>query len=214
MPAGKNWLRVGDSPFSLCPFFARSLSMYAQLNEIKLLLGITHTNNDAALTLALESASALVDKHCQRTFTEGDEDETRYFRPCSTRLVLIDDLVSVTTVATGTAGTYDTEWEATDFQLEPGNRPERPYDRLRAIAYQCFPYAYEEYTVAVTGTWGWPAVPAPVKQATLLLGTRLYKRKDTIEGAIGFADAGAALRISGMDPDVAAIIARYRKVTL
>jgi len=189
--------------------------MYATLTELKSLLGISHDNQNVALEIALDAAQAMIDKHCQRTFTLGTS-ETRLYRPSGTRLVLIDDLVTLSSLKTGTGGSFTTTWSASDYQLEPYAHatPTRPYDAIRAVTTNYFPFAYEEYTVSVTGTFGWASVPAPIKQGTLILASRFYKRKDTIEGAIGFADAGAALRISFMDPDVAAIVSRYRKVTL
>ena len=36
--------------------------------------------------------------------------------------------------------------------------------------------------IQVTGTWGWPAVPVLVRQASLMLATELFKQKDAPAG--------------------------------
>jgi hypothetical protein len=62
--------------------------------------------------------------------------------------------------------------------------------------------------VRVTATWGWPAVPDPIKDACLLLAARLFRRKDSPEGVTGFSDLGA-IRVSRYDADYDNAIAPY-----
>ncbi|MFE2352210.1 phage gp6-like head-tail connector protein [Kitasatospora cineracea] len=60
----------------------------------------------------------------------------------------------------------------------------------------------------ITARWGYPAVPGPIAEATLIQATRLYKRKDSPEGVMGSAEWGV-VRISRRDPDVWALIEKY-----
>jgi hypothetical protein len=55
-------------------------------------------------------------------------------------------------------------------------------------------------------------VPAAVKLATLIQATRLLKRRETPEGAMGFGDLGA-VRLSGKDPDVERLLAPLKKLS-
>lgn len=54
-------------------------------------------------------------------------------------------------------------------------------------------------------------VPAAIKLATLIQATRLMKRRDSPEGALGFADVGV-IRLSGKDPDVAALLEPFKRL--
>lgn len=60
--------------------------------------------------------------------------------------------------------------------------------------------------VRITARWGAPAQPAVVGEAALIQTIRLYKRKDSPEGVLGSAEWGGAIRMSRIDPDVAAML--------
>lgn len=55
------------------------------------------------------------------------------------------------------------------------------------------------------------ALPAQVRTAMLMYGSRIYKRKTSPEGVAGFGDLGV-VRISNMDVDVEALIGRYLRL--
>jgi hypothetical protein len=67
--------------------------------------------------------------------------------------------------------------------------------------------------VEVTGTFGWATVPTAVKQATILLAMRQFKRYDSPLGIAGFSDLGA-VTVRSVDPDVEKLIAPFRKVRM
>lgn len=58
--------------------------------------------------------------------------------------------------------------------------------------------------------WGLLEIPAPVKRATLLAASRLYRRQDSPLGVTGFGDLGAVF-VRSVDPDVAKLLDPYRK---
>jgi hypothetical protein len=67
-------------------------------------------------------------------------------------------------------------------------------------------------TVRVEGTFGWDAVPDAIREATILQSSRLYTRLDSPLGVAGFGDMGA-MRVSFKgDPDVAMLLAPFRRV--
>jgi hypothetical protein len=60
-------------------------------------------------------------------------------------------------------------------------------------------------TVAITGVWGWPEVPADVAWAHEMQAGRFYRRKGSPEGIAGSAEWGLT-RIPALDPDVLSIL--------
>jgi hypothetical protein len=188
---------------------------YATLAQVKASLRITDTVDDDLLELAIESASREIDAVCERNFfsTAG----TRIYTPRDSYVVEIDDVVSVTSVKSSGAadGIFDTTWTTTDYQLEPLNGIAGgiavPYSFIRAVGDFTWPVSGKEATVQVVGTFGFASVPTAVKQATILLASRIFKRNDSPLGVAGFGDIGV-IRVGRVDPDVEAMIHAYKKV--
>ena len=196
---------------------------YATLAEVKAALRISDTVDDSLLELAIESASREIEGHCERVFYDVGT-ATRVFVPDNGFIAQIDDLQSLTTLKTSSDGAiFDTTWTATDYQLEPLNGVAggltQPFTRIRSTGDYLFPVwsgfntNANEATVQITGTWGWPAIPTAVKQATVLYSMRQFKRYDSPLGVAGFGDIGA-IRVSRFDPDVEAMLSPYRKVRM
>lgn len=198
---------------------------YASLSDVKaaLRIGAGDTIDDALLELAIESASRDIDGACERVFykTTG---ATRVYIPRDSFLVETDDIVSVTTLKTSSGGTtFDITWGVGDFQLEPLNGISgglvSPYTQIRAIGSYLFPVwepsnvNSQEATVQIIGTFGWNTVPTAIKQATILLAIRLFKRLDSPLGVAGMSDLGP-VRVSKMDPDIDRLIAPFKKVIM
>jgi hypothetical protein len=177
--------------------------LYCPIEALKSRIGLaeSHTTADFELHAACFSASRWVEQYCDRVFYRTTS-QARTFEPADWRCLTLgafNDLVSVTSLKTDTAGdgTYATTWASTDYQLLPYNpaaAPEqRPYDELRAIASNTFPWwsnwsTRRRDTVQITGIWGWPKVPLAVKQATAILATDIFALKDAPFGAEGHAD--------------------------
>jgi len=196
---------------------------YCSLADVKAALRITDDLDDSLLELSIESASRDIDGACERVFYQ-DVYAVRTYVPRDSFLVEIDDLVSLTTLKTSSGGVnFDITWESGDYQLEPLNSFNSgiayPANRIRAIGSYLFPVwepsnvNAQEATVQVTGTFGWSAVPTAIRQATILLAMRHYKRYDSPLGIAGFSDVGA-VRVSRVDPDVQNLISPFRKVRM
>lgn len=67
--------------------------------------------------------------------------------------------------------------------------------------------------LGVTAKWGWPAVPQPIIEATILLTNRLTARTDTPLGMSGGDEYGWSY-VRKNDPDIADLLAPYRKLRL
>jgi len=191
---------------------------YCSMEELKSRFRVEDAVDDFEIKLAVEAASRAIDIVCQRYFWRGTA--VRTYIPRGYYSIRVDDLVSVTTLKTDYSGdgVFETTWSATDFQLKPVNPSARgedwPYTSIDAVAAQVFPVNYSytgmrRNTVEITGVFGWPAVPADIKQAALLLGSELYRLRDAPLGVAGF-DAFGAVRARA-NPRISNLIEPYRK---
>lgn len=196
---------------------------YTTLSEVKAILRITDSVDDALLETSIESASRLIDTHCERVFSVSTA--VRVYVPRDSYVTEIDDLISLTSLKTSSNvdNVFDITWEPKDYQLEPLNGISggihSPATHIRAVDEYLFPTSNfpsvtGEATVQVAGVFGWAtAVPTDVKQACNLLAIRQYKRYDSPLGVAGFGDIGV-VRVSRIDPDVDALLAPYRKIRM
>jgi hypothetical protein len=193
---------------------------YCTLAELKAALRVQDAIDDALLELAIESASREIDGYCERVFYSTTA--TRVYAPTNVYTLTTDDIVSVTTLKSSSNGvTYDTTWTTSDYQLEPLNGVAgglvTPYTRIRAVGNYLLPAwatgtIYNlEASMQVVGVFGWSAVPTAIRQATVILAMRIFKRLDAPLGMIT-NDMGS-MRVGRFDPDVEALVAPYRKVS-
>lgn len=198
---------------------------YATLAEVKASLRITDSVDDTLLELAIESASRSIDEFAGRVFySQGTA--VRYFAAESAEYVAIDDLITISELATtGTnANVFDVIWTGynngapVDYQLEPLNNSAatdgvvQPVTGIRARVTYAFPTLGNIALVRVTGTWGWSAVPTAIKQATVIQAARYFKRNDSPLGVLSAPDLGYIRVGSRLDPDVEMMISGYRRV--
>jgi len=193
---------------------------YCTLAELKAALRVSDAIDDSLLELAIESASREIDGYCERMFysTTG----TRIYAPTNVYTLTTDDIVSVTTLKSSSDGvTYDTTWATSDYQLEPLNGVAgglvTPYTRIRAVGNYLLPAwatgtIYNlEASMQIVGVFGWSAVPTAIRQATVILAMRIFKRLDAPLGMIT-NDMGS-MRVGRFDPDVEALVMPFRKVS-
>jgi len=192
---------------------------YTTLAEIKGSLSLSaQTYADADISNAIGAASGAVEQQTGRRFDKDSSDSSRQFVPLSPGLVSFDDLVSFTSLsAQGSTWVKDS-----DFYLEPINAAaeSRPYTAARAIGRQ-FLWTQRELDpsfpnwdgrVTVTGTYGWPAVPPEINEATRILTIRLLRRvREATFGVVSLGLEGTAARIASVDPDVRLLLQPYEK---
>lgn len=186
----------------------------AALKEI-LKIPSAQTYADAAIDIAVQCASDVIDAYKDTHYFESDE-VTRYYSPQS-RLetsLFIDDLVTLTAISIDRAGdlSYDEAWEEdVDFVLDPPNaalegQPAREIVLL-PNARRTFPTTPR--AVKVEGTFGWAETPSMVQQASILLANRFLVRTRSAPLAILVATANEAVataRVGRIDPDVALML--------
>jgi hypothetical protein len=186
---------------------------YATTAQVKARLSRTDDRDDTTIAALITASSRLVEEMTNRRFDQTVE--TRYFTPTGTWYADIDDLVSLTQVATDIDGnrTYTEVWTANDYELEPVNSASRsfPFTQLAITPQGTRSFPVLRRGVRIAGTWGWPAVPQPVTEATILMTIRLFKRTDAPFGVVGSTDLGNLQTLPARDPDIAAMLAPYRR---
>jgi hypothetical protein len=189
---------------------------YATIGELKTRIGITDTTDDTVLSAVLEACSRSIDGYCNRSFGKTVPGTVRYFTPVDADEVLIDDCVSLTEVATDADGdrTYEDTWAATDYDLLPENAgTNTPYLTIATTPDGDYGFPRVRKGLKLTGTWGWPEVPPPVREACLIQAYRIFKRKDAPFGISGSPEMGM-MRIGRLDPDVLWLLDPYRNLAV
>lgn len=168
----------------------------------------TDTTSDILLEIIIEAASRTIDSDTGRYFYKSASDETRYYTAeFVDKLFPGDDIVSVTALTTdGTNDrTYPETWSASsDYDLIPFNAADkgRPYTAIEMQDIGEFTFPPYRKGVKITGIFGWPAVPAKIKQACIMLSARLFKRLSTPLGVASMASMGEIqVSIKEKDPD-------------
>lgn len=195
---------------------------YASTGDLAAQLRISDLDDGAELALALAAAEGAVEEFCHRVFWQTPSadpgppevvEDSRLFWPFHD-VVFTDDIVSVSEVAADVDddGTFAEVWDASDFRLSPLNAAGRgrPFTSIVARGRRFPTYA----PVRVTGVFGWPAVPAGVKQAVLLQAARLYKRREAQFGIAGLGsleDGGGVRLMAKVDADVQVLLMPFRR---
>jgi len=189
---------------------------YCTLADVKASLRLTDTLDDVLLENSINAASRMIDQYCNRYFYSGAVGEVRYFKAVDAFNCWIDDCQTITELRTAQNNpiTYNQIWSSTDFQTIPANTLANgafaPITGLVAVYNYFFPTWQESNLVQVTGTWGWPSVPEPIKFATIIQASRLFKRLESPLGVAGVSDMGIMRVGSNIDGDVAQLINPFR----
>lgn len=181
---------------------------YADLPDLKNYLKIpaVNTTYDQALTDALGSATSEIEKHCGRQFNLASAVSARVYEPendwstCRT-----DDFATtvglVIMTDPGGTGNFTNTIDPINYEVYPYNgivdgTPGWPYYQVRVTGLQFPRLVYRKRaTVQVTAQWGWPVVPAPIKQACMILAAQTYRLADAPLGTAGMSEFGAAVRV-------------------
>ena len=189
---------------------------YCTLADVKAALRLQDTVDDVLLENSINSASRMIDQYCNRYFYSGTAGEIRYYKANDGFTCWIDDAQVITEVKTASVDPtiYDTTWDATDYQVLPINRIANggyyPITALSATDNYLFPVWAEIALVKVTGTYGWPQVPEPIKFAAIIQASRLFKRLESPLGVAGVSDIGIMRVGANIDGDVAQLINPFR----
>jgi hypothetical protein len=195
---------------------------YATLAEFKRYVRIdaADVTDDDELQGALSAASRAIDDATDRQFGVLSAAAARYITPVWSDdlgkwTLPIDDLMDSTGLVVKSDldddGVFETTIAAGDRYLWPIDAPAlgRPWSHivLRSTAQ----FMLRSGSVEVTALYGWTAVPATIKTATLLQASRFYKRRDAPFGIAGSPELGNQIRLlPKADPDVEVMVRDYR----
>lgn len=187
---------------------------YGNMAELRFQVGRgTDTSADVQLARNLLASSRKVEEHCDERPEGGFLlDDTASARRFATRLrvcvaegyrLMVDDIGHATITAEVGDGTTWTE--LTDIEVYPDNALEKG-EAIRGLVSQTDWGMYRR--ARITARWGWPSVPSPVREATMLQANRLYKRPGSTEGVAGSSEWGL-VRIPRLDPDVQSLLTKW-----
>jgi hypothetical protein len=185
---------------------------YLTIEEAISYVGRNESRDTYELEDVVTAASRMVDRHCGRHFYQATADAREFDVDSDGYTVTFgafNDLVSVTSVAydNNDDGVYESTLTASQYQLlapVQGQAPGTwPYTQLRNVTSTLLPSpptaSGRERLIRITGTWGWPAVPPEVKQATRILVAELAKLQDAPLMVAGFSEFGV-VRVSSSMP--------------
>ena len=198
---------------------------YCTVEQLREMLSDAGSSLPASLLQrAVTAASRAVDVWCNvpaGSFAPSSAPAPRLFRACDSTLLEVDpfgalDGLAVELDADGD-GVFETSLSASDVVPEPLNADSAgdafAWTALAVADPYSWPVGGVRPGVRVTARWGYSAVPADVEQATLIRAAALFKRKESPHGVAEFGEFGP-VRISRNDPDVMALLERYRRWTV
>ena len=178
---------------------------YATLAQVKSRLDIADTDNDAELENVITAVSRWIDRDRRRRIYSATE--TRYYTPEFSDWLIVDDILSITTLKTDTTGdgTFDTTWEATDYYLDAFNENLRnlPYTQINTTTSGDNSFTVDaRRSVEIAGVFGFATTtPAEITEACILGSMRVWKRRDILFGTVGNADLGTVEAIAPIMKD-------------
>lgn len=184
-------------------------------------IAVINPVSDEVMESVIEAASRAIDYYCDRVFYTSAA-TARTFTPCDSRLLFVDDLLSIDAngLVTDDDGdrTYENTWATTDYLLLPENAATdgEPYTMIEIDPYGSHIFPCVRRGVKITGTWGYAAtVPKPIAEICLLLSEQMMARKDAIFGVIGTPGGEAMMRIPSNilreDAHLQMLLAGYRR---
>ncbi len=189
---------------------------YGTIAELKASLSIGDTSDDAALSLALETASRMIDDHTGRYFYLSPVSTVAYvvsFGSGYASLSLPDDIATLA----GFALSGSSDLVGKELYLDGGSAA-KPYTRLSTAPIGVGPYRVSAANTPnanllyVTASFGWPAIPVQIRQAALIQASRLFSRRSSPFGVAGSAEMGSEMRLlSKLDPDVEILLKPFVK---
>jgi hypothetical protein len=189
---------------------------YATLAEFKSSIGITDSTDDTPLQSVLDATDLLINNYCDTKVGFGQTaSQTRYYTTNSILYCLTDPIVSVSELKTDNSGmgTWDVTWNESDYILAPKNAAldSRPYTEIDTNVAQVKIFPTRYIGVKVTGVFGYPSVPAAVKQAALIQAGAVWSSRTAPFGIIGSQDLGGVLRLSrALHPEAQVLLEPYR----
>jgi len=197
---------------------------YCTLAEVRARLDIpdADTDNDSEIENVVEAMSRWIDSEIgmRRGYTQFYQiaSEARYFTPVMGNMLVIDDLISVSSIKLDedSDGTFEVTLASTDYHLAPYNKSalSEPYYIIEITPNASYNFSPNlQRSVEITGNWGYSATtPDVINEACILASMRMWKRRDAIFGVAGTPALGVMVVQSKItqDADVMALLSGIR----
>lgn len=201
---------------------APSAIRYASVQELQSrLTGTFSSPESAVMESMLDAASNMVEEFTGDRFYQLAA-TARKFTPEWHDVLVVPSLVSVSELATDDSGNgaWGRVWASTDYVLYPWNASDegRPYTEIHISKvssgnHYSYPAGVQR-GVRVTGTWGWPQIPAPVREVVLLEAARMWGQMQSPSGVVASAELGAFLVAPDLHPTSKRLLEPYRRMRI
>lgn len=192
---------------------------YASPAEFKSWAGIDDVESDTEIQMVLDAATRSIDRVTGRHFTL-EEGVTKYYVANYADHLNVSDLIAADSISIDVNGTrtYSETLSAANYELLP-YLDETGATSVRFQEIRVWPTSSSlfspGYTVRIVGDFGYVDedgnTPADIKQACLILASRLWKRRETPFGVLSIPDLGTTAQIRKTDPDVANLLEPYTR---
>jgi|SRR5690554_699755 len=167
---------------------------YATAEEYRNSIEMTDTGKDTDIIRDLEAVSRHIDSRMSRFFIKDTEPVTRtYVVPATSTSLWVDDIAEIESIEVD--GAVIEDYELWPYNADKGPEP-RPYMKIISPTGFC-----RGQRVKVTAKFGWPAVPAAIKSATIQLTAIL--RLESPRATRRIEELGSTIEAS---PDAQSII--------
>jgi hypothetical protein len=190
---------------------------YAALKVFKPWVGVDDPFDDGQVQMVLDAATRAIDQMTGRHFTL-ETGVTKTFLASDPNRLDVTDLISATSITVDINGnqTFSRTLTTNDYDLYPWvdatGLPSLRFDSVRIRPTSSLGFS-PGYLVRIIGNFGYVdtgnVVPADVKQACLILASRLWKRRETPFGVLSMPDIGTGVQLRRTDPDVANLLDPY-----
>jgi len=177
---------------------------YVTPAELKDYMSYQGSAQDARMTSVCAAVSREIEDWCHRQFNQAAAATARIYEPLDSCKVFVDDFFTTSGLVIASDdnddGVFENTWTAADYQLRPLNGlrnglPGWPFWEIRAVGFSKRFYYTRHASVQVTAQWGWSDIPAPVKEAALMLAADTFQTKDSRFGIAGSDQFGNVTRV-------------------
>lgn len=168
----------------------------------------------------LDAVSRMIDDYCGQFFYLTAS-AARVFSAEWPDVLVVPPLVSITSLKTDETGSgvYSRTWASTDYVLWPDNAalavPARPYLEIRVdqrTTSQGLAFPLGQRAVEVTGPWGWPAVPGPIREVCLLESQRMVQQAQAPAAIVASPELGQFVVQPQLHPTSKLLLRPYRRM--
>ena len=200
---------------------------YITQNQLKAFVGIptSDSQDDDILDDAINAASRQIDAFCGRQFYADGSTSARKFFTNDLYRLRVDDISTTTGLVVkyddDDDGTYETTVSSSDFQVLPingvvGGIQGNPFYIVELISdgnhEWPLDFSSNRPRAEITAKWGYATTPEQIRQATLMLASELFAKRNAPLGVAGIGDFGV-VNIQ-QNREITRLIAPFRKGTV